>query len=83
MIRVIGRTHPIPATIEQESFDLVVIGAGYNGTGVARDAAMRGLKVLLLDKGDLACASALDQHQLYTVWKLVSGDFASRPHLYL
>lgn len=34
-------------------FDLVVIGAGINGAGIARDAAMRGLKVLLLDKGDI------------------------------
>ena len=34
-------------------FDLIIIGAGINGAGVARDAAMRGLKVLLLDKGDI------------------------------
>jgi glycerol-3-phosphate dehydrogenase len=33
--------------------DLVVIGAGINGAGIARDAAMRGAKVLLLDKGDI------------------------------
>jgi|SRR5215813_7500837 len=37
-----------------EIFDLIVIGAGINGAGIARDAAMRGLKVLLLDKGDIA-----------------------------
>jgi glycerol-3-phosphate dehydrogenase len=34
------------------SFDVVVIGAGINGAGIARDAAMRGLKVLLIDKGE-------------------------------
>src|SRR6476659_9743850 len=34
-------------------WDLVVIGAGINGAGIARDAAMRGLSVLLLDKGDI------------------------------
>ncbi|HEX8745703.1 MAG TPA: glycerol-3-phosphate dehydrogenase [Pyrinomonadaceae bacterium] len=34
-------------------FELVVIGAGINGAGIARDAAMRGLRVLLLDKGDI------------------------------
>jgi len=34
-------------------FDAIVIGAGINGAGIARDAAMRGLKVLLLDKGDI------------------------------
>ncbi|HKS08850.1 MAG TPA: glycerol-3-phosphate dehydrogenase [Pyrinomonadaceae bacterium] len=34
-------------------FDLIVVGAGINGAGIARDAAMRGLKVLLVDKGDV------------------------------
>ena len=33
-------------------FDVIVIGAGINGAGIARDAAMRGLKVLLIDKSD-------------------------------
>jgi glycerol-3-phosphate dehydrogenase len=33
-------------------YDLIIIGAGINGAGIARDATMRGLKVLLLDKGD-------------------------------
>jgi glycerol-3-phosphate dehydrogenase len=37
----------------ENEFDLIVIGAGINGAGIARDAAMRGLKVLLLDKGDI------------------------------
>ncbi len=41
-----------------DSFDLIVIGGGVNGTGVARDAAMRGLKVMLLEKRDLACGSS-------------------------
>lgn len=39
---------------ETSQFDLVVIGAGINGAGIARDAALRGLRVLLLDKGDIA-----------------------------
>ncbi|MEM9550192.1 MAG: glycerol-3-phosphate dehydrogenase [Pseudomonadota bacterium] len=38
----------------QEPFDLVVIGGGINGAGTARDAAGRGLKVLLAEKDDLA-----------------------------
>ena len=38
---------------EKSQFDVIVIGAGINGAGIARDAAMRGLKVLLLDKGDI------------------------------
>jgi glycerol-3-phosphate dehydrogenase len=35
------------------NFDVIVIGAGINGAGIARDAAMRGLRVLLIDKGDI------------------------------
>ncbi len=34
--------------------DLAVIGGGINGAGISRDAAGRGLKVLLCEKGDLA-----------------------------
>ena len=37
-----------------EPFDILVIGGGINGTGIARDAAGRGLRVLLCEKGDLA-----------------------------
>ena len=44
----------IPSDIAQTTFDTIIIGAGINGASVARDAAMRGLKILLLDKGDLA-----------------------------
>ena len=34
-------------------YDLLVVGGGINGTGIARDAAGRGLRVLLCEKGDL------------------------------
>lgn len=34
--------------------DVVVIGGGVNGTGVARDAALRGLRVALFERNDLA-----------------------------
>jgi glycerol-3-phosphate dehydrogenase len=37
-----------------EVHDLAVIGGGVNGAGIARDAAGRGAKVLLLEAGDLA-----------------------------
>ena len=36
------------------SYDLLVVGGGINGTGIARDAAGRGLKVLLCEQDDLA-----------------------------
>jgi glycerol-3-phosphate dehydrogenase len=35
------------------NFDVIVIGAGINGAGIARDAAMRGLSVLLIEKGEV------------------------------
>ena len=36
------------------SYDLLIVGGGINGTGIARDAAGRGLKVLLCEQDDLA-----------------------------
>jgi D-erythritol 1-phosphate dehydrogenase len=36
------------------TYDLLVVGGGVNGAGIARDAAGRGLKVLLCEKDDLA-----------------------------
>src|ERR687894_1899620 len=47
-------TRQIPKDVGDYPFDLIVVGAGINGAGIARDAAMRGLRVLLLDKGDIA-----------------------------
>ena len=39
-------------------YDLVIIGGGINGCGIARDAAGRGLSVLLVEQGDLAAATS-------------------------
>ena len=45
----------IQAEDQDEDFvDLLIIGGGINGAGVARDAAGRGLSVVLCEKGDLA-----------------------------
>jgi glycerol-3-phosphate dehydrogenase len=40
-----------------KTFDLIVVGGGIIGTGVARDAALRGLDVLLVEKEDFACGT--------------------------
>ena len=40
-------------TTDGPQFDLAIIGAGINGAGIARDAALRGLKVIVLDKNDM------------------------------
>ena len=39
-------------------FDLAIVGGGINGTGIARDAAGRGLKVLLVEQDDLASGTS-------------------------
>ncbi|MBV8534719.1 MAG: glycerol-3-phosphate dehydrogenase [Alphaproteobacteria bacterium] len=36
----------------------MVVGGGINGAGIARDAAGRGLKVMVVERGDLACATS-------------------------
>jgi glycerol-3-phosphate dehydrogenase len=46
------------ARMRAETFDLAVIGGGINGAAIARDAAMRGLRVALVDKGDFAGATS-------------------------
>jgi glycerol-3-phosphate dehydrogenase len=40
------------------AYDLIVVGAGINGAGIARDAAGRGLKVLAVEKDDIAAATS-------------------------
>ncbi len=40
--------------LRQETFDICVIGAGASGAGAALDAALRGYRVALIDKGDIA-----------------------------
>jgi glycerol-3-phosphate dehydrogenase len=42
----------------QPEYDLVVVGGGINGVGIARDAAGRGLRVLLCEQGDLASGTS-------------------------
>jgi len=39
-------------------YDLVIIGAGITGAGTARDAARRGLSVLVVDQGDVAAGTS-------------------------
>jgi glycerol-3-phosphate dehydrogenase len=45
-------------SVENNQYDLVVIGGGINGTGIAADAAGRGLSVLLCEMNDLASATS-------------------------
>ena len=45
-------------------FDLLIVGAGINGAGLARDAAGRGLKVLIVDQGDIAGSTSSNSTKL-------------------
>jgi glycerol-3-phosphate dehydrogenase len=57
----------------REEFDLCVIGGGINGAAVARDAAMRGLNVALVEAGDFAGATSSRSS------KLIHGGFRYLP----
>lgn len=46
-------------------FDVIIIGGGVNGTGIARDAAGRGLRVLLLEQNDLASGTSSGSTKLF------------------
>ena len=54
--------------------DLLVVGAGINGAGIARDAAGRGLKVILCDKDDLGA------HTSSASSKLIHGGLRYLEH---
>ncbi len=85
------------ADLGREPFDLLVVGGGITGAGVARDAALRGLRVCLLEKGDLASGTSsassklvhgglryLEQGELRLVFESVSERHRLRalaPHL--
>src|SRR3979490_3321080 len=80
-----------------ERVDLLVVGGGINGVAIARDAAGRGLRVLLCEKGDLAGATSSASSKLihgglryleHGAWRLVREGLAERevllrmaPHL--
>jgi len=57
-------------------YDLLIIGGGINGTAIARDAAGKGLKVLLCERDDLAghtsSASTKLIHGGCAIWNITS-----------
>ncbi len=50
--------------LADRTFDLVVIGGGITGAGVALDAAARGLRTALVERGDFACGTSSRSSQL-------------------
>lgn len=49
---------------KQVFYDLVIIGGGINGAAIARDAALRGLKVILLEKTDFGAGASTKTSKL-------------------
>src|ERR1700730_3527872 len=47
-----------PQAKTMSDFDLAIVGGGINGVGIARDAAGRGLRVLLVEQNDLASGTS-------------------------
>src|SRR4030095_16176001 len=62
------------SAVKRERFDLAVSSRGVNGAGIARDAAGRGARVLLLEQGDLA------QGTSSASTKLIHGGLRSLEH---
>lgn len=60
--------------MSQSCYDLVVVGGGINGVGIARDAAGRGLSVLLCERDDLAA------HTSSASTKLIHGGLRYLEH---
>lgn len=61
----------------RQPFDIAIVGAGINGCAAARDAAMRGLRTLLIDKADIAAGTSSKSS------KLIHGGLRYIEHLHL
>ena len=48
----------LTSSLSSNTFDVIIIGGGVNGCGVARDCAMRGLRVALVEKDDVASGAS-------------------------
>src|ERR1051326_182315 len=65
--RAVPRTLPMQRDLNRlanERFDLLVIGGGITGACIARDAALRGLAVALVEKNDFANATSAHNSKL-------------------
>jgi glycerol-3-phosphate dehydrogenase len=56
-------------------FDVAVIGGGIYGATIAREAALAGLRVALVDRGDFACGTSSNNH------KIIHGGLRYLQHL--
>lgn len=65
------------ARLRSESFDLLIIGGGITGAGIARDAALRGLRTALIERDDFASGTSSRSS------RLVHGGVRYLEHGYL
>ncbi|MEC4672912.1 MAG: FAD-dependent oxidoreductase, partial [Nitrospirota bacterium] len=63
--------------LRQKFYDVAVVGGGIYGASVARDAAMRGLRVALVDQGDFGSETSANSHKIIHggLRYLQHGDF--------
>ncbi|QDX97051.1 glycerol-3-phosphate dehydrogenase/oxidase [Pectobacterium carotovorum subsp. carotovorum] len=52
------------ADIKDEVFDIIIIGAGVTGSAIARDASLRGLKTIVIEKDDIAAGTSSKSSKL-------------------
>ena len=66
------------SALESGVFDLLIIGGGITGAGVARDAAMRGMRIAIVDKGEWASGTSSKSSRLVHggIRYLEHGDIA-------
>src|SRR2546425_11969721 len=58
MADVLARRRAAFAALAGDPFDLLVVGGGINGAGIARDAAMRGLRTAVVERADIASGTS-------------------------
>jgi glycerol-3-phosphate dehydrogenase len=80
------------AHVSSQPVDLIVVGGGITGAGIAWDAALRGLSVVVLEKGDFASGTSSKSSKLLhggvryleqAEFKLVFESLAQRNQLFL
>src|SRR5262249_52416480 len=64
-----------PSALVEVVWDLVVVGGGIYGAAIAREAALRGLSVALVDRGDFGAATSANSH------KIIHGGLRYLQHL--
>ena len=77
MSRTQQRTQTLAPLLSQEPWDMLIIGGGITGAGIAREAARRGLKVLLVEQKDFAWGTSSRSSKMVHggLRYIASGDY--------